>query len=41
VEIITPTGHRYRSRPPPQPGAYPHEAPSRIEVAFTHHVSAA
>ena len=41
VEIITPTGHRYRSRPPPQPGNYPQPAPSRIEVAFTHHVSAA
>ena len=41
VEIITPTGHRYRSRPPPQPGNYPQQAPSRIEVAFTRHVHAA
>ena len=41
VEIITPTGHRYRSRPPPQPGDYPQQAPSRIEVAFTHHIHAA
>ena len=41
VEISTPTGHRYRSRPPPQPGNYPQQAPSRIEVAFTRHVHAA
>ena len=41
VEIITPTGHRYRSRPPPQPGSYPQQPPSRIEVAFTHHIHAA
>ncbi|HEX4698607.1 MAG TPA: HNH endonuclease [Actinomycetes bacterium] len=41
VEIVTPTGHRYRSRPPPQPGAYPQQSPSRIEVAFTKHVHAA
>jgi hypothetical protein len=23
IELITPTGHRYRSQPPPQPGADP------------------
>jgi hypothetical protein len=41
VEIITPTGHRYRSRPPPQPGAPSESPPSRIELFFADHVHAA
>ena len=41
VEIITPTGHRYRSRPPPQPGAPSESPPSRIELFFTDYAHAA
>ncbi|HEX4687840.1 MAG TPA: HNH endonuclease, partial [Actinomycetes bacterium] len=41
VEITTPTGHRYRSRPPPQPGAPSQSPPSRIELFFTDYVHAA
>jgi hypothetical protein len=41
VEIITPTGHRYRSRPPPQPGAPIESPPSRIELIFADYVHAA
>ena len=31
IEITTPTGHRYRSRPPPLPRGTP---PSRVEIVF-------
>jgi hypothetical protein len=41
VEITTPTGHQYVSRPPPQPGDYPQQPPSRIELFFAQHVTAA
>ncbi|HEY4315215.1 MAG TPA: HNH endonuclease, partial [Actinomycetes bacterium] len=41
VEITTPTGHQYVSRPPPQPGSYPQQPPSRIELYFADYVAAA
>jgi hypothetical protein len=41
VEITTPTGHRYRSRPPPQPGTPDESPPSRIELYFADYLHAA
>jgi hypothetical protein len=41
VEITTPTGHQYVSRPPPQPGSRDTPPPSRIETYFADHVHAA
>ena len=44
VETVTPTGHRYRSRPPPQPGAPDHLTDGRIrplgaiDVLFSDHL---
>jgi hypothetical protein len=41
VELTTPTGHQYVSRPPPQPGARDEPAPSRLELLFAEYVHAA
>jgi hypothetical protein len=41
VEITTPTGHQYVSRPPPQPGGRDKPPSSRIELYFADYVAAA
>jgi hypothetical protein len=37
IEITTPTGHRYRSHPPPAPGHQPHSIEHDIEHALHDH----
>ena len=43
IETITPTGHRYTSRPPPQPGTHPPDHPPKqptgIEIVFADYLA--